>query len=348
MVFLLLLFYRAERGRAGIGVRLRNNLIYFFKKMLQFVLVIFLLSLIVFYMARLSPGDPLRAYYGESVERMSAEQQEKAREKLGLNEPIWVQYGIWVGEAFHGDFGISFKYKQDVMGVIEGVWANTLILGGLSYILTFAFALVLGVFCSTHEDSPIDRVICKVGTITNCIPSFWVALVLILVFSINLELLPSSGAYAMGQADNAASRAAHLILPLAVMILGHLWYYTYMVRNRMLEELRKDYVLLCKTKGMTWRQIVWRHCLRNIMPTFISIMAISVPHIIGGTYVVEKVFSYPGLGTLSFESAKYHDYNMLMVLCLLTGIVVVFSNMVAQIINDKIDPRMKHERGELL
>ena len=347
MAFLLPLC-GVERGRTGIGVRLRNNLVYFLKKILQFVLVIFLLSLIVFYMARLSPGDPLRAYYGESVERMSVEQQEKAREKLGLNEPIWVQYGIWAEEAFHGDFGISFKYKQDVMKVIEGVWANTLILGGLSYILTFAFALVLGVFCSMHEDSPVDRAICKVGTITNCIPSFWVALVLILIFSINLELLPSSGAYAMGQADNIASRAVHLILPLAVMILGHLWYYTYMVRNRMLEEMRKDYVLLCKTKGMTRRQIVWRHCLRNIMPTFISIMAISVPQIIGGTYVVEKVFSYPGLGTLSFESAKYHDYNMLMVLCLLTGIVVVFSNMVAQIINDKIDPRMKHERGELL
>ncbi len=114
-------------------------------------------------------------------------------EKLGLNEPVWVQYGIWAEEAFHGDFGISFKYKQDVMKVIEGVWANTLILGGSVYILTFAFALVLGVFCSMHEDSPVDRAICKVGTITNCIPSFWVALVLILIFSINLAFDPPAG-----------------------------------------------------------------------------------------------------------------------------------------------------------
>ncbi|MEG0074752.1 MAG: ABC transporter permease [Eubacterium sp.] len=326
----------------------KNNIIYLLKKILQFMLVIFLLSLIVFYMARLSPGEPLRAYYGESVERMSVTQQDAAREKLGLDAPIYVQYGIWVKDAFHGDFGISFKYKQDVMTVIGDVYVNTLLLGGLSFVLTFLFSLLLGVFCSVHEDSLIDRIICKIGTITNCIPSFWVALVLILIFSINLEILPSSGAYAMGESTNIGSRIVHLILPLIVMILGHLWYYTYMVRNRMLEEIKQDYVLLCKTKGMRKNQIIYRHCVRNIMPTFISIMAISVPHIIGGTYIVEKVFSYPGLGTLSFESAKYHDYNTLMVLCLFTGIVVVFSNMLAQIINDKIDPRMRHESGELL
>ncbi|MEG0309600.1 MAG: ABC transporter permease [Eubacterium sp.] len=326
----------------------KNNIIYLLKKILQFMLVIFLLSLIVFYMARLSPGEPLRAYYGESVERMSVTQQDAAREKLGLDAPIYVQYGIWVKDAFHGDFGISFKYKQDVMTVIGDVYVNTLLLGGLSFVLTFLFSLLLGVFCSVHEDSLIDRIICKIGTITNCIPSFWVALVLILIFSINLEILPSSGAYAMGESTNIGSRIVHLILPLIVMILGHLWYYTYMVRNRMLEEIKQDYVLLCKTKGMRKNQIIYRHCVRNIMPTFISIMAISVPHIIGGTYIVEKVFSYPGLGTLSFESAKYHDYNTLMVLCLFTGIVVVFSNMLAQIINDRIDPRMRHESGELL
>ncbi|MEG0681227.1 MAG: ABC transporter permease [Eubacterium sp.] len=326
----------------------KNNIIYLLKKILQFMLVIFLLSLIVFYMARLSPGEPLRAYYGESVERMSVTQQDAAREKLGLDAPIYVQYGIWVKDAFHGDFGISFKYKQDVMTVIGDVYVNTLLLGGLSFVLTFLFSLLLGVFCSVHEDSLIDRIICKIGTITNCIPSFWVALVLILIFSINLEILPSSGAYAMGESTNIGSRIVHLILPLVVMILGHLWYYTYMVRNRMLEEIKQDYVLLCKTKGMRKNQIIYRHCVRNIMPTFISIMAISVPHIIGGTYIVEKVFSYPGLGTLSFESAKYHDYNTLMVLCLFTGIVVVFSNMLAQIINDRIDPRMRHESGELL
>lgn len=105
--------------------------------------------------------------------------------------------------------------------------------------------------------------------------------------------------------------------------------------------MRADYVLLAKAKGLTKKTIVFRHCLRNMMPTYFSIMAISVPHILGGTYIVETVFSYPGLGTLSYESARYKDYNLLMVLCILSGIVVILSNMIAQTINERIDPRMK-------
>ncbi|HSQ88345.1 MAG TPA: ABC transporter permease [Romboutsia sp.] len=316
------------------------------KKVIQFIGVMFLLSIIVFYMARLSPGDPLRSYYGEGVERMSTIEKQDAMEKLGLDEPIYIQYGKWISNAYKGDFGISFKYKQDVSTVIKDVYINTIILGGLGYILTFILALIMGIFCALNEDKVIDRFICKIGTITNCIPSFWISLVLVLVFSINLGMLPTSGAYSMGQGNNIISRITHLILPLTVLILSHLWYYTYMIRNKLLEEIREDYVLLCKAKGLNNKTIVYKHCLRNIMPTYISIMAISVPHILGGTYVVEQVFSYPGLGSLCFESAKYHDYNMLLILSLLTGTLVVFANMISQIINNKIDPRMKHDRGD--
>lgn len=323
-----------------------NEVIYLGKKVLQFILVILVLSVMVFYMARLSPGDPLVSYYGDGVERMSTAQKTAAMEKLGLNAPIYKQYISWLENAAHGNFGISFKYKQDVTTVIGDVYQNTIILGGLAYVLNFLLALLLGIFCTLHEDKLIDKIICKIGVVTACIPSFWIALLLILIFSINLGILPSSGAYAMGQSDNPASRIEHLILPLTVLVFVHLWYYTYMIRNKLVEEIRQDYVLLCKVKGLNKREIVYKHCLRNIMPAYITIMAISVPHILGGTYVVEKIFSYPGLGTLCFESAKYHDYNMLMVLCLMTGILVVFANMLAQVINDKIDPRMKHDRGE--
>lgn len=316
------------------------------KKVMQFILTIFFLSIIVFYMSRLSPGDPLLSYYGEGVQRMSTAEKHLAISKLGLDAPIYKQYIHWICNATHGDFGISYKYKENVTTVIKDVYINTVILGGISYVLIFFLALILGIFCTLNEDKPIDRVICKVGVVTTCIPSFWVSLVLILIFSINLKILPSSGAYAIGRSNDILSRISHMILPLTVLVLSHLWYYTYMVRNKLVEEIRKDYVLLCKVKGLNKRQIIYKHCLRNIMPSYIGIMAISVPHILGGTYVVEKVFSYPGLGSLCFESAKYHDYNMLMVLCVITGILVVFVNMLAQIVNDKIDPRMKHERGE--
>lgn len=316
------------------------------RKIFQCIIAIFILSLVVFYISRLSPGDPLKAYHGNAVERMSMEEKEKARDRLGLNEPIYIQYGKWLKNVAKGDFGISYKYKRDVTSVIKDVYKNTIILGGLAYILTFVGALIIGIFCAIHEDKLIDKIIMTIGNITSSIPSFWIALILILIFSVNLGILPTSGAYSIGNESDIADRMIHLILPLVVLVIGHLWYYGYMVRNKILEEMREDYVLLAKVKGLTKRQVVYRHCLRNIMPSFITIMAISVPHILAGTYVIEHVFSYPGIGTLIFESAKYHDYNMLMVLSLITGIIVLISNMIAQIINIKIDPRMNYQGGE--
>lgn len=316
------------------------------KKIIQFTGVMFLLSIIVFYMSRLAPGDPLRSYYGESVERMSIIEKQAAIEKLGLDEPIYIQYKKWFANAVKGDFGISFKYKQKVLVVIKEVYVNTIILGGTGYVITFILALVIGIFCSIHEDKIIDKIICKLGAITNCIPSFWISLIFILIFSINIGILPTSGAYSIGQENNISSRILHLILPLSVLVLSHIWYYAYMIRNKLLEEIREDYISLCKTKGLHSKTILYKHCIKNIMPTVISMMAISIPHILSGTYIIEKVFSYPGLGTLSFESAKYHDYNMLLVLSLITGTLVVIGNMISQLINNNIDPRMRYDRGE--
>ena len=319
----------------------QERVLYTLKKVLQMIVVLILLSMIVFVIARLCPGDPLKAYYGDGAEHMSQVQREAAREKLGLNDSMAVQYGRWIQHLFDGDLGLSYKYKQPVSDVIGRVWVNTLILGGVSYILTFGLSILLGMFCALREDSLIDKVICRIGVVSGSIPSFFLALLLILVFAVNLKLLPVSGAYSYGGGGNLFDRLYHLVLPVTVMVLEHLWYYAYMVRNKLSAETREDYVLLCKAEGISRRKILCRHCLRNIMPSMLVIMAISVPHILGGTYVVETVFSYPGLGALSFEAAMYQDYNMLMALCLLTGAVVLVFNLLAQIVNEFIDPRMR-------
>ena len=312
-------------------------------KIISVILSIFLLSAAVFYMARLAPGDPLVSYYGDRAEKMSPKEREWAEDKLGLKDPVTVQYVRWLGRAFHGDFGISYKYKADVLEVIKERVGNTLVLGGIGLFLTIGLSLLLGVLCAWQEDGMLDRVICKVGTVTSCIPEFWLSLVLLLIFAVNLRWLPSGGAYTIGTEAGAADRIRHLILPVAAAVLSHLWYYAYMVRNKLLEEVRADYVLLARAKGLRKRNILFGHCLWNMLPSYLSIMAISVPHILGGTYIVEMVFSYPGLGTLSFESARYQDYNLLMCLCLMSGIFVILCNMAAQAINEKIDPRMKAE-----
>lgn len=328
--------------------RYRSHIRYITKKVMQMLAVLLLLSIVVFVIARLCPGDPLRSYYGDGVEHMSEIQKEAARDRLGLNDSMMTQYFRWIGGVFDGELGMSYKYKQPVGEIIGRVWMNTLILGGTAYVLTFGLAVLLGMFCALREESTADRIICRAGVAAGSIPAFFLALLLIYVFSVKLGILPTSGAYSYGNSGSVPDRIYHLILPVTVLVLEHLWYYAYMVRNKLIEETRQDYVLLCKAEGIPRKQIMRRHCLRNILPSMLVIMAISFPHILGGTYVVEMIFGYPGLGTLSFESAMYQDYHMLMALSLLTGAVVLVFNLLAQILGEFIDPRMKYEKSQHL
>ena len=315
------------------------------KRLAAFLLSMLVLSAAVFWIARLAPGDPLVSYYGERAERLTPEERAQAEAKLGLDMPIGAQYVRWLKNALRGDLGVSFKYRQAVPEVIRGRLGNTLLLGGAGFVLIFSLALALGAVCAWYEDRPADRILCRLGTVTSCVPEFWMCLLLILVFSVTLRLLPSSGAWSLGAGGGtAADRARHLVLPLTAVVLGHLWYYAYMVRNSLLEQMRSDYVLLARSEGLSRRRVMVRHCLRNILPSYLSLMAISVPHIMGGTYIVETVFSYPGIGTLSYESAMGRDYDLLLALCLLSGAVVMVSGMLAQAVNERVDPRMRARR----
>lgn len=325
--------------------KLTGILLYAGRKALQFILVMLLLSVAVFYASRLAPGDPLQSFYGDYVERMSGAEHAAARERLGLDGPVYLQYEKWLGHALCGEFGISLKYKKPVIDVVRSLIGNTVLLGAAAYGLVFILAILLGMFCTLYEDTWMDRLVCKLGTISFYVPSFWVGLVLILIFSVNLGWMPSGGAYDSGRSYDALNRLRHMILPLVVMVLGHLWYYTYLIRSKLLDEARKDYVLLARVKGLGRGEIVWRHCLRNAMPAIVNLMAVSITHVLSGTYVVEAVFSYPGIGALSIESAKYHDYNLLMLLVLITGALVVLTGLAAEAVNERIDPRMKALRG---
>lgn len=314
-------------------------------KAFTFVVSMVVLSFLTFYVARLAPGDPLQAFYGDRVEQMSSEEHEAAVRRLGLDAPIYVQYQRWIVNLAQGECGISYKYKEPANQVIGAFMGNTLLLGSIAYALVFTLALLLALFCAYYEGSWMDFLFCKLGTVAYYLPPFWLGLILILVFNVNLHWLPGSGAYDPGMSSDIANRLEHMVLPLTVMIVSHVWYYAYMIRNKLLDEVRQEYVLLAKAKGLGRWEILVRHCLRNVAPTIVSIMAVSVNHILGGTYVVEVVFAYPGLGNLSIESAKYHDYNLLMLIVLLTGAFVILSGIAAQAVNEVIDPRMKVERG---
>ena len=325
----------------------KTLIIYIAKKAGQLILSLLILSILVFFIARIAPGDPLRAYYGESVERMSQQQLAAAEERLGLNDSLITQYLNWGKQALQGDFGISYQYKQPVTQVIGQVWGNTAALILASFLVIAILGILLAVFCVRHEGKWQDRLICRLGVAANSIPEFFVALILILIFSIGLNLLPQSGASSLG-GGGVADHLQHLILPTTAIVISHLWYCAYLMRNRLSDEVSKEYVLLCTVKGLSERKTIYKHCLKNIMPSVISIMVIFLPHLLGGAYAVEMVFAYPGLGKLGVDSAQYHDYNMLMVICLLTGAIVILTNIIAQIQQDTLDPQSREERGQML
>jgi peptide/nickel transport system permease protein len=302
------------------------------------------LSAAVFWLSRLAPGDPLEAYYGEAAERLSEEQRAQELARLGLDRPIPAQYAAWLRAALGGDFGLSHQYKRDAAAVISQFWFNTLLLGGISYLLTFALAVPLGLYCASREGGRFDRAVLRVGTVAGVIPGFFLALLLILVFGVNLRLLPTGGAYALG-GGGFLDRARHLVLPVLTLTLSHLWYYAAWLRNRAAEELRRDYVLLLRVKRVPERTILWRHCFRNVLPSLIALMAASAPHLVAGAYVAETVFAYPGLGTLTFESARYRDYNLLSALTLLTGALVLVCNLGGQALSEWLDPRTRRKGG---
>jgi len=319
-------------------------LIFILKKSGQFFLTTAVLIVIVFFVARLAPGDPLLSYFGDSLERMTPSQQHEAMERFKLNEPLHSQFAAWVNAAVKGDFGISFKYKQSALAVVGSAIPGTLMLTTSCFVLIFFFAALLSIFCVFNEGKAADKIICRVGVTLNSIPEFFTALLLILIFCVAFSVFPASGAYAIGQRANPLSWVVHLILPVTVIVLTHTWYIAYMMRNKLSDELRKEYALMYRAKGLPDLRI-YLHCFKNILPATISMMAVFLPHLLGGAYVIEMVFSYPGLGKLGFDSAKYHDYNMLMLISMITGGVVIFFNMAAQSINEWLDPRTKREGG---
>ena len=164
---------------------------------------------------------------------------------------------------------------------------------------------------------------------------------LILLLSTNLRLLPSSGVYDIGYENDLSNRITHLIMPLIVMVVGHLGYYSNFVRNKILEELKEDYILLAKAKGLSKWEIIFKHPLKKVMPSVITLMSISLNHLIAGGFVVEYMFTYPGIGKLVFESAKYHDYPLLMGGVILTGLIVVLGSFIADLLSSLLDPRLR-------
>lgn len=316
------------------------------RRLLAGIPVLFVVSLCAFFLIQSAHGDPAMAMYGSQLEKMRAEDQARIRTNLGLDQPIIVQYGKWLGGALRGELGRSYMDGRDVGEVIMSRLPNTLILNTAAMGLMLVLATVIGMTAAVRQYSWFDYISTFLAFLFYSIPSFWLALISILVFSVSLGWLPSAGISSIGGEGGLMDRLEHLVLPVFVLAVSHIGSYIRFVRSSLLEVLSQDYMLLARAKGLSSRQIYFTHAFRNALIPVVTYVGMSFASLIGGGYLIEAVFAYPGLGQLTIYSAATRDYPLLMGAVLLTGVFVVIGNLLADILCAWLDPRLKLEGSE--
>lgn len=273
-----------------------------FRRLLQIVIVLCGISFITFALTYMAPGDPVRAMYAASGTIPSEEILEQTREKMGLNEPFFTQYLSWLTDCLRGDFGTSYMYHRPVAELILERLGPTLRLAFFSLALMLIVAVPLGILSATHKGRPADFII-RVGTFFGVsLPNFWVGLMLLYMFSVRLGVLPVVS-------DGQGFRK--MILPAVTLAFAMAGKYTRQVRTAFLGELNQDYVTGARCRGISERMILWRHVLPNAVLPLITMLGLSLGSLLGGTAVVEVIFSYPGLGNLAVDAITSMDYPLI-------------------------------------
>jgi len=277
---------------------------------------------------------------------LRAEDVQRIRHNLGLDAPLPLQYLTWLAGLLHGDFGRSLTDGQPVLGHILDRLPNTLELTVTAIVLAVLIAIPLGVAGALRRGSAVDHLTTALSVAGVAVPTFWLGLLLILVFSVSfhswgLPWLPSGGAFDPADEGSVAGRLLHLVMPATVLAFGYIAVWSRYTRSSMLEVLAQDYVRTALAKGMSRRHMVYVHALRNAVAPLITLVGLELPTLVGGAAVVEIVFGWPGIGQLALERALDHDYTTLMGLATFTGIAVVAGNLVADVLYAVVDPRIR-------
>lgn len=288
------------------------------------------------------PGDPAAAIYGGEYQKLSEAERVRISENLGLNEPLPAQYKNWLTSAARGEWGTSSSTGEDVTEVIGRTLQPTFLLLLVSQLLIFLFSFLPGILSGLRRRSPIDYVITVVSFLFMSMPSFWLALLLMLLFSVNLGLLPTSG---IGTGD-LVEQLPYLIMPALVLAVSHIGYYIRLLRNHVTIVKEQPFIMALQARGISHRVILWRHIVPSASVPFLSYAGASLASAIAGTVVVETIFSWPGLGRLTLKSALAHDYPVLMAAILLSMTMVIVTNFVIDIIGAGIDPRLRSQMRE--
>jgi len=329
---------------------------YIIKRLLQIIPTLLGITLITFLIIQLAPGNPATlklqmAGQGEMGESAMAKQIIEQTKKLyGLDKPLTVQYLLWVKRVFTLDFGNSFKDHRPVLEKIAERLPITIQLNAISIFLVYLIAIPFGVFSATHADTLTDRALTLFFFFLYSLPSFWVAVLLIMFFGGGdfLDIFPVYGISSIG-ADSwslfhwLTDRLWHLVLPVTCLTYGGLAYLSRLTRAEMLEVIREDYIRTARAKGLSERVVIFKHALRNALLPIITLLAFLLPAMFGGSVIIESIFSIPGMGQLGFESVLSRDYPVIMAITTISALLTLAGLLISDILYATLDPRIKLE-----
>lgn len=317
---------------------------YLLRRVVISVPVLIGITMATYLIANLAPGDPVSALLDpEQIANLGPEWVEQQRESLGLNQPLPVRYMLWLKETATGNLGYSTMDRLPVSEKLgERLWPTVKLMSMVLFI-SIIVGIPLGVLSALKQYSWIDYLLTIGGFVTVSIPSFFLALVLIYIFSLKLDWLPVSGMYTLGRDRTLVDSLRHLVLPASVLGLAQAAPLIRYTRASLLETIQQDYVTVARAKGVSDMVVVVRHALRNALIPIITIVALDIPRLLGGTIVIEQVFAWPGMGTLAILAVQARDYNVLMGINLIAATMILLSNLLADTLYAAVDPRIKYQ-----
>lgn len=323
------------------------NYKFFLKTFTRMILLLISVSMVSFFLITHSPIDPIDTYLGEA--RISDEQRIKLEEEWGLNKSPLERYVIWGEHILRGDMGESITYHQPVKKVIEERFYASLILMGTAWIITGFLGFALGIVSGMNKNSFLDRCIKTFCLLLASTPVFWIGLLMLMIFAVELGWFPLGLSIPIGKLSSEvtlAERLHHLVLPALTLSITGIANITLHTRQKLLDVLSTDYVLFAKARGETARQILWRHGLRNICLPAVTLQFYYFSELFGGSILAEQVFSYPGLGNAVVHAGLHGDAPLLLSVALFSALFIFVGNLTANIIYGLVDPQIK-EGGQV-
>ncbi|MFT3805199.1 MAG: ABC transporter permease [Burkholderiaceae bacterium] len=313
-------------------------------RLLQGLLALLVIATVNFLLVRAAPGDPVSVMAGEAG---VADPQFVAqlREQFGLDQPLPVQLANYLGHVLRLDLGFSYRQQQPVIDLILERLPATLLLTGTAFVLSLAFGIGLGALASRHAGRWVDSLITVVALVFYATPLYWLAMMAVLLFTVQLDLLPAFGYFTVGAdltgLDKALDIGKHLILPALTLALFYMAVYARMTRASMLEVAQMDFVKTARAKGVAPGRIQRKHILRNALLPVVTLAGIQAGGMIGGAVLTETVFAWPGIGRLMFDALLQRDYNLLLGCFLFTAAMAVLFNLITDLVYTLVDPRIE-------